>query len=103
MPFNLTVKEPRQAAGSRLSVHHSPSKGDVLLQVGSKTRQWLIQADGLGLMRRARFWALLGWLPLALWAACIDRALPGVFPEPMMENDGIHARLLIAVPLLIIA
>jgi len=51
----------------------------------------------------ALFWALLGWLPLALWAACIDRALPGVFPEPMMENDGIHARLLIAVPLLIIA
>jgi len=63
----------------------------------------LIPSDGLGLLRRAVFWSMLGWLPVMLWAAYVHRALPGVAAEPLLAHFGIHARLLVAVPLLIIA
>ena len=47
MPFNLsanlTAKASRQAAGSRLRDDHCPSKGDALLQGGSKTGQKLLR------------------------------------------------------------
>jgi hypothetical protein len=29
---------------------------------------------GLGLVRRALFWSLLGWLPVAVWAFYMNRA-----------------------------
>ena len=83
------------------TVDFSLVRGDLLFRLQRSVG--LIPADGLGLMRRALFWALLGWLPVALWALYIDRALPGGFPEPMLAHYGIHARLLVAVPLLILA
>jgi len=66
-------------------------------------RLGLIPSGGLGLARRAVFWSMLGWLPVALWALYIHRALPGVAAEPLLAHFGIHARLLVAVPLLIFA
>jgi hypothetical protein len=66
-------------------------------------RLGLIPPDGLGLVRRAVFWSMLGWLPIVLWAAYVNRALPGVVPEPLLAHFGIHSRLLFAVPLLILA
>jgi hypothetical protein len=83
------------------TVDFSLVRGDLLYRVQRSIG--LIPADGLGLMRRALFWALLGWLPVALWALYIHRALPGGFPEPLLAHYGIHARLLVAVPLLILA
>jgi len=66
-------------------------------------RLGLIPPDGLGLVRRAVFWSMLGWLPIVLWAIYVNRALPGVVPEPLLAHFGIHSRLLFAVPLLILA
>jgi len=63
----------------------------------------LIPAEGSGLVRRALFWTALAWLPIMLWALITHRALPGQTPEPLFAHFGVHARLLIAVPLLILA
>jgi hypothetical protein len=86
---------------SGTTVDFSLVRGDLLFRLQRSIG--LIPADGLGLLRRALFWSLLGWLPVALWAFYIDRALPGGFPEPLLAHFGIHTRLLVAVPLLILA
>ncbi len=36
----------------------------------------LIPEHGLGLIRRAVFYALLAWLPIAVWAVVKGRAMP---------------------------
>jgi hypothetical protein len=61
----------------------------------------LIPAEGLGVVRRAIFFALLTWLPIMVWAGYTGRALPGRVDEPLLQHFGIHARFLVAVPLLI--
>lgn len=66
-------------------------------------RVGLIPANGLGIGRRLVFWSLLGWLPIALWAAIYDRALPSKVAEPLMAHFGIQVRFLVAVPLFIVA
>lgn len=63
----------------------------------------LIPRHGLGLVRRAIFFAMLAWLPIAVWAAFNGRALPGTVGEPLLQHFGIHVRFLIAIPLLILA
>lgn len=77
------------------------ARGDVLFRL--QRRLGLIPANGLGLVRRAVFWSLLGWLPIAIWALVTQRALPGDSVEPLLAHFGVHARLLVAVPLLILA
>lgn len=62
----------------------------------------LIPEHGLGLVRRAVFFALLAWLPIAAWALVTGRALPGTVSEPLLQHFGIHVRFLVAVPLLIL-
>ena len=63
----------------------------------------LIPENGLGLFRRAVFFALLGWLPIAVWAAVTGHALPGgAIGEPLLRHFGVHVRFLLAVPLLIL-
>ena len=64
-------------------------------------RVGLIPKKGLGVLRRALFFALITWLPLVLWAVFKGRALSGPVDEPLLQHFGIHARFLIAVPLLI--
>lgn len=76
-------------------------RGDLLFRL--QQRLGLIPAGGLGLVRRAVFWAALGWLPIALWGVYTGRALPGAVAEPLLSHYGVHARLLFAVPLLILA
>ncbi|WP_052808385.1 hypothetical protein [Methyloterricola oryzae] len=61
----------------------------------------LIPHQGLGLIRRALFFALLAWLPIAVWAVLKGRAMPGGVGEPLLQHYGIHFRFLVAVPLLI--
>jgi len=63
----------------------------------------LIPAEGSGMVRRAVFWSLLAWLPIALWAWYNGRALPQAGSEPLLAHFGIHVRFLVAVPLLIFA
>ncbi len=76
-------------------------RGDALFRL--QRRLGLIPAHGLGLGRRAVFWSLFAWLPVVLWAIHAGRALPGVPGEPLLAHFGVHARFLVAVPLLILA
>ena len=62
----------------------------------------LVPARSLGVGRRAVFFALLTWLPLALWAFYAGRILPGGVDEPLVVHFGIHVRFLLAVPALIL-
>lgn len=77
------------------------TRGDVLFRLQRSIG--LIPAVGSGLLRRALFWAAVGWLPIAVWAVATQRALPGASAEPLLAHFGVHARLLVAVPLLILA
>lgn len=65
----------------------------------------LIPAQGLGVGRRALFFAALAWLPIVTWAWWAGRALPeaGQTVEPLLRHFGVHARLLVGIPLLIVA
>ena len=76
-------------------------RGDLLFRL--QRRIGLIPPGGLGLVRRAVFWSLVAWLPTALWAVYAGRAIPGEAAEPLLAHFGIHARFLVAVPLLILA
>lgn len=61
-------------------------------------------AHGLGVVRRAVFFSLLAWLPIAIWAAYQGRFMTvGDTSEPLLMHFGIHMRALIAIPLLILA
>jgi hypothetical protein len=63
------------------------------------------RAGGLGIGRRAVFWTAVAWLPIAVWAWVAGRALPeqGQAAEPLLQHFGVHARLLVGIPLLIVA
>lgn len=75
-------------------------RGDLPFRL--QRRLGLIPGHGLGVVRRALFWALLPWLPIAVWAAITGRATPGTLNEPLLAHFGIHARFLVAVPLFIV-
>jgi hypothetical protein len=62
----------------------------------------LVPARGLGVVRRAVFFALLTWLPLVAWALYMGRVLPGSVDEPLLMHFGVHVRFLLAVPALIL-
>jgi len=59
---------------------------------------------GLGVARRAIFFAMLTWLPIVVWAAINQRLLDDLGNgEPLLRHFGIHVRFLIAIPLFIVA
>ena len=62
----------------------------------------LVPTNGLGVVRRAVFFALLTWLPLVAWALYASRMLPGGVDEPLAVHFGVHVRFLLAVPALIL-
>ena len=76
-------------------------RGDALFRLQRKIG--LIPGDGLGLVRRAVFYALLTWLPIAIWAWLRGHAFTGGLDEPLLQHYGVHVRCLVAIPLLIIA
>lgn len=65
----------------------------------------LMPRDGsFAIGRRIALAVGLAWLPLVVYAFWQQRLLPGgAVPEPLLEHFGIHARYLIALPLLIVA
>ncbi|MEF8720542.1 MAG: hypothetical protein V5B35_10535 [Candidatus Accumulibacter necessarius] len=76
-------------------------RGDLLFRLQRKIG--LIPENGLGIGRRAVFWSLLAWLPIAVWAWQKEYLLPVDGGEPLLAHFGINARLLLAVPLFIVA
>ncbi len=76
-------------------------RGDLLFRL--HRRFGLVPAEGLGLARRALFWALVAWAPIAAWAFYMGRAGPPLASEPLLAHFGVQARCLIAIPLLILA
>ena len=59
--------------------------------------------QGLGVVRRALFFALLTWLPLVVWAAMQHSLIDADRGEPLLTHFGIHVRCLVAIPLFILA
>lgn len=59
--------------------------------------------NGLGVARRALFFALFTWLPIVIWAAIESRLLDHAIGEPLLAHYGVHVRCLVAIPLLILA
>jgi hypothetical protein len=59
---------------------------------------------GLGVGRRAVFFTALAWLPVVAWAAATHHLWEGhAGGESLLQHFGVHARFLIAIPLLIVA
>ena len=75
-------------------------RDDLLFRL--QRRIGLIPEHGLGLIRRAILFSLLTWLPIVAWAVFKGRAFPGSVSEPLLQHFGIHARFLLALPLLIV-
>ncbi len=63
----------------------------------------LAPREGLGARRRAVFFALLGWLPLVIWAGATGRLQNGSDPESLLRHLGVHVRCLLAIPLFILS
>jgi hypothetical protein len=61
----------------------------------------LAPQDGLGVGRRAIFFALLCWLPIAIWALMRSRVVHVAVAEPLLQHYGVHVRCLVVIPLLI--
>jgi hypothetical protein len=54
-------------------------------------------------LRRISLYLLVGWVPLVVWALVNRRAFEGVVTEPLLQHFAVHARFLVAVPLLLAA
>jgi hypothetical protein len=76
-------------------------RGDLLFRF--QRRIGLIPAEGLGLVRRALFWSLFAWLPVAAWAWYAGRVMSPLADEPLLAHFGVQVRCLVAIPLLILA
>lgn len=63
----------------------------------------LAPRDGLGVGRRAVLFTALAWLPVAVWAAATHRFWQPSAGESLLQHFGVHARFLVAIPLLILA
>ena len=63
----------------------------------------LPRAGGYAIGRRIGIAIAVTWLPLVVYAFLERRLLPGTIAEPLLRHFGIHARLLLALPLLIVA
>ena len=62
----------------------------------------LAPGNGLGVVRRAIFFALLTWLPIALWALVRGRFLDAATGESLLQHYGVHVRCLVAIPMFIL-
>ena len=75
-------------------------RGDVAFRL--QRRLGLIPEQGLGLVRRALFWALFSWLPVFAWAIYAGRVGPASFDGSLIAHFSVYVRCLLATPLLIL-
>src|SRR5215475_18761 len=79
----------------------SPVENELPLRWYRRLR--LAPAEGLGTFRRALFFAVATWLPIAVWAVLRKRAGDTGAGEPLLRHFGVHVRCLFAIPLFILA
>jgi hypothetical protein len=87
-------------AAAASDVEFWPCTGDLAFRLQRTTG--LIPARGLGVGRRALVAVLVTWVPLVATAAAAGRLWPGVGDEPLLQHFAVHARFLVAVPVLIL-
>jgi hypothetical protein len=63
----------------------------------------VVPENDLGLARRTAILVAVVWLPIVIGAIVEKRLLPGDSPDPLLRHFGVHARMLVAIPLLIYA
>jgi len=76
-------------------------RNDALIRWQRRLR--IAPQEGLGVVRRAIFFALVTWLPLVAWAAMKHSLVDAESGEPLLAHFGIHVRCLVAIPLFILA
>ena len=76
-------------------------RDDVLMRL--QRRIGLAPVDGLGVRRRAFALAAIAWLPIAAWAWMNGRAPDGGGGDPPFDLYEVAVRLLLAVPLMVVA
>jgi hypothetical protein len=81
---------------------------DFSLVLGGPLYQLFIRAglttDALGLVkRRLTFFSLFTWLPLLVLSVLSGEALGGAIKVPFIYDVDVHARFLVALPLLLVA
>jgi hypothetical protein len=86
--------------GTRAPRAASLQRDDVLIRLQRSVG--LAPSDGLGTVRRAIFWALFGWAPVAAWAVLTGR-VHAPDGESLLAHFGVTARLLLAVPVMVVA
>ena len=88
-----------------MDVSPSPPSARVLrddLLMRLQRRIGLAPVHGLGVARRAVALAAIAWVPIALWAWWTGRAV-GAGGEGLLDHYQVSVRLLLAVPLMIVA
>jgi hypothetical protein len=68
-----------------------------------ETRVGLIRANSTRILRRALLSILLTWIPLLILSALQGNAMGHMVPVPFLRDFAVHARFLLAVPLLLLA
>ena len=101
LPMNVTTPpSPATQKDPAASVDFSPIDDELPLRWQRALH--LAPEDGLGVGRRAVFFALLTWLPIAVWAFLRGRFIDVAVGEPLLQHYGVHVRCLVAIPLLIL-
>jgi hypothetical protein len=62
----------------------------------------LAPEHGLGVVRRAVFFALVTWVPIAIWSLVRGRFISADIGEPLLQHYGVHVRCLVAIPMFIL-
>jgi len=62
----------------------------------------LAPEHGLGVVRRAIFFALVTWVPIAIWSLVRGRFIDAAVGEPLLQHYGVHVRCLVAIPMFIL-
>ena len=96
-----TRSRPQSEPVTPVAQAFSPVENEAPLRWSRRLR--LVPNDGLGAVRRAVFFALLTWLPIAVWAFVTGRAPGADSGESLLQHYGVHVRCLVVIPLLILA
>jgi hypothetical protein len=96
------MSEPTKLSAAEIeSLSLSLVRDDLLFR--AQRRVGLIPANGLGVLRRVIFWPLFAWLPIAAWGLYHGRVVFPADDHSLLAHFGVHVRLLVALPLFIIA